>query len=266
MIHAPFITVLYLSTIAIASPANPINLLRPKSNSPPEGVCYPNFEFERVRVANSGINWGAPSFLESVDLAAEGSFDKRLLIRFEQAGSPRPQYVANRHEFIIECKAFCKSATANPPGKLSADGCIVKSAYDNKCVQMGRGPSAGNQGDRIFVNICDGTDSQRFNFITSPFKTSSRATTAKSNIDLAAVGGTRGSDTSTESAMKQVIVNSYIVIGLLGGILLALIVLAIMNARDKGPRSPPRYSFITGSGLKETQALTSPIKRRHSDD
>ncbi|KAK1220001.1 hypothetical protein PQX77_017254, partial [Marasmius sp. AFHP31] len=143
------------------------------------------------------VIWGAPSFDAEVDLVAINDFKERLEIRFEQTGSPNPYYVAKslngtnlavavrpegslfltdnldtndaRHKWTIECKAFCKLPSQISPGDLSADGCTIKSAFDNKCVQLGDGPTAGSKGDRIFVNECDGTDSQRFNFLTSPF-------------------------------------------------------------------------------------------------
>ncbi|KAJ8075793.1 hypothetical protein PM082_021425 [Marasmius tenuissimus] len=164
---------------------------------PTAAVCNPNFESEGVRVANSAVTWGAPSFDTEVDLVAINDFNERLEIRFEQTGSPNPYYVAKslngtnlavavrpegslfltdnldtndaRHKWTIECKAFCKLPSQVSPGDLSADGCTIKSAFDNKCVQLGDGPTAGSIGDRIFVNECDGTDSQRFNFLTSPF-------------------------------------------------------------------------------------------------
>ncbi|KAL0569820.1 hypothetical protein V5O48_012138 [Marasmius crinis-equi] len=276
-------------------PQNP----NPPSNSPSQGVCNPNFEFEGVRVANSAIYWGAPSFANNVDLAGEGSFDKRLEIRFEQTGSPNPYYVAKslngtnlavavrtngnlyfvdnldtsnaRHRFQIECKAFCRGATTVAPGDLSADGCTIKSAFDNKCVQLGNGPSAGSQGDRIFVNNCDGTDSQRFNFLTSPFKQSGRATFASSSSGAGAKGNVAaaaiGESDSVNLDVKQLIMNSYIVIGLLAGILVAMVVMGVLASKGcfKGRDSKPRYSFITGSNLKETEALTSPTRGRYSD-
>ena len=62
--------------------------------SPTPSVCHPNFEFVGVRVANSAVSWGAPEFREGVDLTANGDFNKRLEIRFEQTGSPKPFYVA----------------------------------------------------------------------------------------------------------------------------------------------------------------------------
>ncbi|KAL0567312.1 hypothetical protein V5O48_014681 [Marasmius crinis-equi] len=187
---------LYLSTIAAG-----VAFALPAGAPTTQNVCHPNFEFEGVRVANSATYWGASSFKANVDLTGEGSFNNRLEIRFEQTGSAIPQYVAKslngtslavavrdngnlffvdkldtnnaRHKFLIECKAFCKGAGQVHPGDLSADGCTIKSAFDNKCVQLGKGPNAGNQGDHIFVNTCDGTDSQRWNFVTSPFKKSS---------------------------------------------------------------------------------------------
>ncbi|KAK1219256.1 hypothetical protein PQX77_018022 [Marasmius sp. AFHP31] len=164
---------------------------------PTAAVCNPNFESEGVRVANSAVNWGAPSFDAEVDLVAINDFDERFEIRFEQTGSPQPYYVAKslngtnlavavrpegslyltdnldtndaRHKWMIECKAGCKLPSQVSPGDLAADGCTIKSAFDSKCVQLGDGPSAGLVGDHIFVNDCDGTDSQRFNFLTSPF-------------------------------------------------------------------------------------------------
>ncbi|KAL0565702.1 hypothetical protein V5O48_016314, partial [Marasmius crinis-equi] len=148
-------------------------------------VCHPNFEFEGIHIANSGT------------ITGEGSFNKSLEVRFEQTGSANPQSVAKslngtnlvvavrdngnlflvdkldtNNAFLIDCKAFCKGAGQVPPGDLSADGYTIKSAFDNKRIQVGKGPNAGAQGDRIFVTSCDGTDSQRFNFITSPLKKS----------------------------------------------------------------------------------------------
>ena len=68
--------------------------ITPPTNPPEQKVCNPNFEFEGVRVANSAQYWGAPKFEDNVDLVGEGAFDKRLEIRFEQTGSPKPHYVA----------------------------------------------------------------------------------------------------------------------------------------------------------------------------
>ena len=66
----------------------------PPNNTPEQKVCNPNFEFEGVRVVNSAQYWGAPKFEDNVDLVGEGAFNKRLEIRFEQTGSPKPYYVA----------------------------------------------------------------------------------------------------------------------------------------------------------------------------
>lgn len=69
---------------------------RPPQPQPPSSanVCHPNFEFAGVRVANSAVYWGAPQFAEDVDLLANTDFSKRMEIRFEQTGSPKPFYVA----------------------------------------------------------------------------------------------------------------------------------------------------------------------------
>ena len=66
----------------------------PPSSTPSSAVCYPNFEFEGVRVANSAMYWGAPSFEADVNLEGNSVFNQRLEIRFEQTGSPTPHYVA----------------------------------------------------------------------------------------------------------------------------------------------------------------------------
>ncbi|KAJ8521942.1 hypothetical protein ONZ45_g1464 [Pleurotus djamor] len=261
--------------------------------SPTPSVCNPNFEFEGVRVANSATYWGAPSFESNVDLVGETDFNKRLEIRFEQTGSPNPYYVAKslngsnlviatravndnlyfisgdennqRKFFKIECSAFCRGANSVVPGDLSADGCVIKSAFNDKCVQLGNGPSAGNVGDRIFLNTCDGTDSQRFNFLTSPFKQSGRPTS-----DLAGNAQVRLSnsgDDDTSSELKELIRNSYIAIGLLGASLLAIIILgavALSRGCMKGRDSKSRYTVVAGKG--ELDGFTiNPHSGRYSD-
>ncbi|KAF9267167.1 hypothetical protein L218DRAFT_996051 [Marasmius fiardii PR-910] len=274
---------------------------RPRPNTPPpppttppsdSNVCHPNFEFEGVRVANSAIYWGASSFTAGTDLTGEGDFNKRLEIRFEQTGSPNPYYVAKslngtnlavavrpngsvyfvnnldtnnaRHKWSIECKAFCKGASQVPPGDLSADGCTIKSNFDNKCVQIGKGPSAGAQGDRIFVNTCDGTDSQRFNFITSPFKASGRVSSlGGSGTKSGSLAAIADGDSDVNLDVKQLIMNSYVMIGLLAGILIAMVGLIVVSSRGylKGRDSKSRYTFVAG---KDMESLTAP-SGRYSD-
>ncbi|KAJ8091037.1 hypothetical protein PM082_024644 [Marasmius tenuissimus] len=261
------------------------------ANPPTQSVCNPNFEGEGVRVANSATYWGAPKFENNADLAGDWDFNMRLEIRFEQTGSPKPYYVAKslngtnlavavrpngnlyfvnnldvnnaRHKFTIECKAFCKSASSVAPGDLPADGCNIKSVFDNKCVQIGKGPSAGQKGDPIFVADCDGTDSQRWNFLSSPFKLTGRPVSSGTSNTKTNVAAAVGDSDSVNLDVKTLITNSYIVIGLLAGILIALVAVAIVSSRGclKGRDSKPKYSFVAG---KESEAFTSP-SGRYSD-
>ncbi|KAJ8468899.1 hypothetical protein ONZ45_g17077 [Pleurotus djamor] len=261
------------------------------------GVCNPNFEFEGVRVANSAINWGAPTFESNIDLVGESDFNKRLEIRFEQTGSPVPYYIAKslngsnlvvatravndnlyfipadenneRKFFNIECSSGCSSATAVAPGDLTADGCTIKSTFNQKCVQVGNGPSAGNQGDRIFLNDCNGSDSQRFNFITSPFKQSGRepdydiSTATTAGAPKVHLAGESGGDVNID--LGELIRNSYIVIGLLAGLLISMIALgALMLSKGclKGREAKPRYTVVAG---KDTEGFTAHPSGRYSD-
>lgn len=66
----------------------------PAAPSPSASVCHPNFEFAGVTVANSAVSWGAPQFDAGVGLIANGNFNQRMEVRFEQTGSPSPSYVA----------------------------------------------------------------------------------------------------------------------------------------------------------------------------
>ncbi|KAL0573171.1 hypothetical protein V5O48_008781 [Marasmius crinis-equi] len=285
----------------VPSPPTPIPPTKPPTTSPPPPtnssgkVCNPNFEFQGVRVANSAINWGAASFLANTELVGERDFNKRLEIRFEQTGSPNPYYVAKslngtnlviavrpqydnlnfvdkldpndaRQKWEIECKAFCRGASEVAPGDLSADGCTIKSVFDNRCVQLGNGPTAGSQGDRIFVNACDGTDSQRFNFLTSPFKASGHTSSTNELSGAGAKGNVAaalGDSDSVNLDVKQLITNSYIVIGLLVAILVAMMVMGVLASRGclRGKDSRTRYTVVTG---KETEAFTAP-NGRYSD-
>ncbi|KAF9487742.1 hypothetical protein BDN71DRAFT_599332 [Pleurotus eryngii] len=262
---------------------------------PTPSICNPTFDFEGVRVANSAVNWGAAAFVDNTDLIAERDFNKRLEIRFEQTGHPNPHYIAkslngtnlaiasratndnlyflpideenNRKKFLIECASGCTGGSQVAPGGFVADGCVVKSQFNGKCVQVGSGPTAGTQGDRIFLNNCDGSDSQRFNFITSPFKTTGR-NVATSDSDLAPpdakvhlAGSGEGGDLDFD--LKKLIRNSYIAIGLLAGVLLVLIVLgamALARGCGKGRDSKPRYAAVSRKG--DTDIFVAP---RYSD-
>ncbi|KAF9487733.1 hypothetical protein BDN71DRAFT_1513671 [Pleurotus eryngii] len=278
-------------------PSPPPTLETP--STPPSGqvVCNPNFEFEGVRVANSAVNWGAPAFVDNTDLLAESDFNKRLEIRFEQTGHPNPYYIAkslngsnlvvatravndnlyfipvdeqnDRTKFLIECVSGCQGAGQVPPGSLSADGCTIKSQFNGKCVQIGNGPQAGSNGDRIFLNNCDGTDSQRFNFITSPFKRTgidvnfNSDVAPSSDVKVHLAGNEDGGELDVD--LKELIRNSYIALGLLAGVLVGMIVFGVMMlARGcmKGRDSKPRYTVVAGKN--DVEAFTAP-SGRYSD-
>ncbi|KAJ8521944.1 hypothetical protein ONZ45_g1462 [Pleurotus djamor] len=261
--------------------------------SPTPSKCNPNFEFEGVQVANSATSWAAPYFEADIDLVGGNDFNKRLEIRFEQTGSPHPVYVAKsvngsnlvvatrasndnlyfvnenenneRRFFKIECTAFCRGAGSVPPGDLSADGCNIISTFNNQCVQIGNGLDAGNLGDRIFLNTCDGSSSQRWNFVTSPFKQSGIPpppnVAANAQVRLSSHGGVENS-----SELRELIRNSYIAIGLLAASLLGLIVFGVVAGRGclRGRDLKPHYTVINGKGELESFTI-KPDSGRYSD-
>ncbi|CAL1707218.1 unnamed protein product [Somion occarium] len=189
---------------------------------------------------------GTKSFKQGTDLTADDDFNKRLEIRFEQTGSPNPYYVAKslngtnlavsvkddgglflsqqddrdvRQRFTIDCVSGCPGGGIGGGG-LAADGCTIRSAFKSECVQVGNGSGAGKTGDRVFTTLCSGTDSQRFNFLTSPF--------APSTLAVSGAVDSKLSSGSTLGDLNTLLRNSYIAIGLLIAVLIGLIVVALV--------------------------------------
>ena len=82
--------------------------------------------------------------------------------------------------------------------------------------------------------------------------------TTKGNVAAAI-----GDSDSVDLDMNQLITNSYIIIGLLAGILIAMVVAGVASTRGclKGRDSKPRYAVVTG---KDTESFTTP-SGRYSD-
>ncbi|KDQ24733.1 hypothetical protein PLEOSDRAFT_1085824 [Pleurotus ostreatus PC15] len=189
--------------------------------------------------------------------------------RVSSLTSPNTVVVVSRTKFLIECVSGCQGAGQVPPGSLSADGCTIKSQFNGKCVQIGNGPQAGSNGDRIFLNNCDATDSQRFNFITSPFKRTgidvnfNSDVAPSSDVKVHLAGNEDGGELDVD--LKELIRNSYIALGLLAGVLVGMIVFGVMMlARGcmKGRDSKPRYTVVAGKN--DVEAFTAP-SGRYSD-
>ncbi|KAL0951956.1 hypothetical protein HGRIS_008607 [Hohenbuehelia grisea] len=249
--------------------------------APSASVCNPNFENVGVRVANSATNWGARRFVTNEDLVTDGVFDTRLEVVFQQTGFPAVSYVAKslngtnlivgarangllylltesaessaRQRWLIECIGGCPGGNRAAGGGLAADNCRIKFQATGQCVQI----SSRNPGDTITLQSCNGQDNQRFNFQTSPFTariSDGPETLASSAKPKAHLSDTDLGDLSIGD-LKKLMANGYIVIGLLAGVLLALVALAVILLsrgclKGRAGRGKPKYSTVARGDIE----------------
>ncbi|KAL0951958.1 hypothetical protein HGRIS_008609 [Hohenbuehelia grisea] len=221
--------------------------------SPSASVCSPNFENVGVRVANSAVQWGARQFVNNENLVLNSDFNTRMEVVFQQTGFPAVSYVAKslngsnvivgarangtlylldetpesttKQRWLIECIGGCPGGNRAAGGGLAADNCRIRFQSTGQCAQI----ASRNVGDLITLENCNGQDNQRFNFQTSPFTTpindgpSTFASSSKPKAHLA----DSDLDDLTLDDLKKLMTNSYIVIGLLAAVLLALLALVV---------------------------------------
>ena len=193
------------------------------------------------------------SLLLSVPTTASSSLQSRMFLTRKFKLLPfhppySPLFYNSYQQFEIDCFSGCPGGNIGGGG-LAADGCKIRSAYTTWCVQAGSAQSAGREGDPIFTNLCATQDSQRFNFLVSPFNPVGRGAGQNGDSVLSVSGAVSDSDSDGESKLSTLIRNSYIMIGLLAIVLIMLLLttlIAIAKGMFKGKakyKTLPKHDY-----------------------
>ncbi|KAK1233142.1 hypothetical protein PQX77_003677 [Marasmius sp. AFHP31] len=157
-----------------------------------------------------------------------------------------------------------------PVASVDADKPIFQiTVYDTKpiwayCPQQGP-PAHCGEGMVFSVNaVEDGPNNfAAFQAIANRTKTMPTMATGSGGTTKGNVAAAIDDSDLVDLDVKQLITNSYIVIGLLAGILITMVVVGVMSTRGalRGRDSKPRYTVVVG---KDTESLTAP-SMRYSD-